>query len=300
MRWSRYFWPVTRPRPTPSRGPPTCSPPTWRSRVGCATRSMRRSRGASPRPQTCPPWPTRARGARDGRAAPAARRERGAARGAPPRGLSPARLGLHAHGDRRNAAPVPAGLDHEPAGDRGRYRVRLPYPRRRDGLHKPLRDPARSGPLGEPRGLRPRSVRPRTFGRTRELRVLPVRRRATPVHRQGLRADGIDARACPAGAALRAAPRARPKGRDGGGGHASSALRYVDDGASALNDKGSDRCYLAPLRAQYGDTAGSREQRERLRYADSETYGNAWQQVSADRGSEGRGGGARREPPAVQ
>jgi hypothetical protein len=81
---------------------------------------------------------------------------------------------------------------------------------------------------------------------------------------------------------------AEPPSRDFGG--SSSVLRYVDDGASALNDQGSDRCYLTPLltplRAQYGETAGNREQRKRLRYADFATYGNAQKQVSADCGSE--------------
>jgi hypothetical protein len=51
-------------------------------------------------------------------------------------------------------------------------------------------------------------------------------------------------------------------------GGASSALRYVDDGASALNDQGSDRCHLTPLltppSAQYAETVGNRQQRKRL------------------------------------
>jgi hypothetical protein len=55
------------------------------------------------------------------------------------------------------------------------------------------------------------------------------------MHRQGLRVDRGDARARPAGAALRAAPRARPPGRGGGVGHTAAALRDVDDGPSALN-----------------------------------------------------------------
>jgi cytochrome P450 len=61
-----------------------------------------------------------------------------------PHGLRPAQAALHAHGHRRDAEAVPARLDHQPAGDRGRYRVRLPHPRRRHGLHKPLRDAPRS------------------------------------------------------------------------------------------------------------------------------------------------------------
>jgi hypothetical protein len=90
--------------------------------------------------------------------------------------------------------------------------------------------------LGEPRGLRPRQVLRRTFGLSTALRVLPIWRRATPMHRQRLRAYGIDARSGPADAALRAAPRARPPCRDGGDGHPAPTPGHVDDGTFALSE----------------------------------------------------------------
>jgi hypothetical protein len=57
---------------------------------------------------------------------------------------------------------------------------------------------------------------------------------------------------------------------------------------------------LTPLRALHPETSGDREQRKRLRYTDSATYGDAWKQASADCGSEGRGFESRRSPSHLQ
>ena len=54
---------------------------------------------------------------------------------------------------------------------------------------------------------------------------------------------------------------------------------------------------LTPPGAQHAETIGNRQQRNRPRYADFATLGNAWTQVSADCGSEGRGFEPRRSPP---
>ena len=56
---------------------------------------------------------------------------------------------------------------------------------------------------------------------------------------------------------------------------------------------------LTPLRAQHAETAGNRQQRNRLRYANSATPGNAQKRMTADCGSEGRGFEPRRSPSLI-
>ncbi len=74
------------------------------------------------------------------------------------------------------------------------------------------------------------------------------------------------------------------------------ALR--DPGATRRIGAASVRCRLTPPmtppRAQHAETQGDRDQTNRFIYTDSATRGKAWQPVSADCGSGGRGLESRR------
>jgi cytochrome P450 len=76
----------------------------------------------------------------------------------------PAAPAVHTHDDRGDAAPVPAGLDHQPPGGGRRRGLRLPHPSRRDRDDQPVCDAPPPGLLGAPRGVRPRAVRARAGG----------------------------------------------------------------------------------------------------------------------------------------
>ncbi len=80
----------------------------------------------------------------------------------------------------------------------------------------------RSGPLdaGVPR-------------RAAEVRLFPVRRRPAPVHRRIVRVDGADPGCRDDRAAVEAAPRSRPPGRDAAAGHAANEARHAHDGREA-------------------------------------------------------------------
>src|SRR5207248_436800 len=131
-------------------------------------------------------------------------------------------------------AVVSAGVAGRPPRDRG---VRIRTVRRAaagDPDHEPFHRAARRAVVRRPGAVRPGALDAGVQGLAAAVRVLPVRRRAAPLHRRVVRLDGTRPHRRGDRAAVGAAPGAGPSGRPAAAHHAAREARDADDARRAL------------------------------------------------------------------